>query len=251
MTRGLALPLLIAVLLGAGLWQPHDPDAVDILARHSSASLSHPLGTDHLGRDLLSRLMVGGLRTGTVIVAVASIGFAGGAFFGTLAALLGGWRETVILRASQVFIMVPTLIVALTAAAVFGLSPLNAGTALGLAAIGPLTLFTHSLTKRVLGQPFITAAIALGVPPLGMLTRHLLPNTLPTLLTYIGNQSGSAAIAYASLAFIGLGADPSLPDWGGMLFEYRMFIFDNPMLLIWPGLALGETVFVLNRMFDR
>ena len=95
------------------------------------------------------------------------------------------------------------------------------------------------------------AAVALGVPPFGMLMRHLLPNTMPVLLTYIGNQSGAAAIAYASLAFIGLGADPSLPDWGGMLFEYRMFIFDNPMLLIWPGLALGGTVFVLNRMFDR
>lgn len=251
MMRSLAPLLLTAILLAGGVWQPHDPDAVDILARHAASSLAHPLGTDHLGRDLLSRLMAGGLRTGTVIVVVSAIGFTGGALLGTLAALLGGWRETLILRASQMFIMVPTLILALTAAAVFGLSPLNAGIALGLATMGPLALFAHSLTNRVLGQPFILAAVALGVPPLAMLTRHLLPNTLPTMLTYIGNQSGAAAIAYASLAFIGLGVDPSVPDWGGMLFEYRMFIFDNPMLLIWPGLALGTTVFILNTSFDR
>lgn len=243
--------LLLGLLFIGGLWQPHDPGSVDILRRHVGATAAHPLGTDHLGRDLLSRLLAGGFRTGIVILFVGLIGFAGGSLLGTLAAVLGGWRETFILKASQLFIMVPTLIVALTAAAVFGLSPISAGVALGLAAIGPLTVFTHALTRRVLSQPFMLGAEALGVMSTGKLFRHLLPNTLPSVLTYIGNQSGSAAIAYASLAFIGLGADPSLPDWGGMLFEYRMFIFDDPMLLLWPTLALACTVFVLNRAFDR
>lgn len=251
MTRALAPILLFILLFAGGLWQPHDPDVVDILARHTAMSLAHPLGTDHLGRDLLSRLMAGGFRTGMVILSVGLIGFAGGSLLGTVAALLGGWKETVILKTSQVFIMVPTLIVALTAAAVFGLSPLSAGVALGLTAIGPLTVFTHALTKRVLSQPFILAAEAIGVSVYGMLFRHLLPNTLPSLLTYIGNQSGTAAIAYASLAFIGLGADPSLPDWGAMLFEYRMFIFDDPLLVLWPTLALAGTVFLFNRACDR
>lgn len=251
MTRMLPPLLLLVVLFAGGLWQPHDPDAVDILSRHIGPSLAHPFGTDHLGRDLLSRLMAGGFRTGIVILSVGLIGFAGGALLGTLAALLGGWRETAIIKISQLFVMVPTLIVALTAAAVFGLSPLSAGLALGLAAIGPLTTFTHALTRRVLSQPFMHAAESLGVTAGGMLFRHLLPNTLPSLLTYIGNQSGSAAIAYASLVFIGLGADPSLPDWGGMLFEYRMFIFDDPMLVLWPTIALAGTVFIFNRASDR
>lgn len=251
MIRALLPLLLLALLFTGGLWQPHDPDAVDILSRHLGTSLAHPLGTDHLGRDLFSRLLAGGFRTGIVILAVGLIGFAGGSLFGTLAAILGGWREVVILKASQVFIMVPTLIIALTAAAVFGLSPLSAGMALGLAAIGPLTVFTHALTRRVLSQPFMLGAEALGVRSSGKLFRHLLPNTLPSILTYVGNQSGSAAIAYASLAFIGLGADPSLPDWGGMLFEYRMFIFDDPMLVLWPTLALAGTVFLFNRACDR
>ncbi|PZU24589.1 MAG: ABC transporter permease [Shinella sp.] len=251
MRRALAPLLLLTLLFACGLWQPWDPDAVNVLARHAAPDIAHPLGTDHLGRDLLSRLMAGGFRTGIVILAVGLLGLTGGALLGTLAAVLGGWREKLILKASQLFIMVPTLIVALTAAAVFGLSPFSAGVALGLAAIGPLALFAHMLTKRVLCQPFIMAADAIGVSSATMLFRHLLPNTLPTLLTYVGNQSGAAAIAYASLAFIGLGADPSLPDWGGMLFEYRMFLFDNPMLIAWPALALGATVFVFNRTFDR
>ena len=250
MIRMIALAALAAFLLVGGFWQPHDPDAVDILARHSGMTVSHLLGTDHLGRDLLSRIMAGGWRTACVILAVGFIGFTAGTLLGTAAAVLGGWRETVLLRCCEVFIAVPTLIVALVAAAIFGLTPLSAGLALGLAGIGPPALFAHALSRRVLGQPFILAARALGVPPGRMILRHLLPNTLPLMLSYVGNQAGLAVVAYASLAFIGLGADPSKPDWGSMLFEYRVFIFDHPALMIWPGIAIAATVATLNAMFD-
>ncbi len=195
--------------------------------------------------------MAGGWRTACVIAAVGFIGFSVGTFLGTAAAILGSWRETLILRCCEFFIMVPTLVVALTAAAIFGLSPLSAGLALGLAGIGPHALLAHSLSKRVLGQPFILAAQSLGVSPFRMLTRHLLPNTLPLMFAYVGNQAGLAVVAYASLAVIGLGADPSKPDWGSMLFEYRVFIFDHPMLMVWPGLAIAATVICINLTFER
>ena len=246
----LALAALAAFLLLGGLWQPHDPDMVDILARHSGMTMSHPLGTDHLGRDLLSRIMAGGWRTALVVLVVGSIGFAAGTLLGTTAAALGGWKESVLLRCCEFFITVPTLIIALTAAAIFGLTPISAGLALGLAGIGPHALFAHALSRRVLGQPFILAARALGVPTWRMIARHLLPNTLPLMFSYVGNQAGLAVVAYASLAFIGLGADPSKPDWGSMLFEYRVFIFDHPALMVWPGLAIAATVATLNAMFD-
>lgn len=246
----LPLAALAAFMTVGGFWQPHDPDAVDILARHSGMTANHPLGTDHLGRDLLSRIMAGGWRTGCVIAAVGAIGFTAGTLLGTAAAVLGGWREAAILRFCEFFIMMPTLIVALTAAAVFGLSPISAGLALGLAGIGPHALLAHSLSRRVLGQPFILAATSLGVSPWRMIIRHLLPNTLPLMLAYVGNQAGLAVVAYASLAFIGLGADPSKPDWGSMLFEYRVFIFDQPMLMIWPGIAIALTVLTLNHLVE-
>lgn len=250
MIRTLTLALLAVFLLVGGLWQPHDPDAVDILARHSGMTAGHLLGTDHLGRDLLSRILAGGWRTACVILAVGVIGFSAGTLLGTSAAMLGGWRESVLLRCCEFFITVPTLIVALTAAAIFGLTPVSAGLALGLAGIGPHALFAHALSRRVLGQPFILAARALGVPPGRMIVRHLLPNTLPLMFSYVGNQAGLAVVAYASLAFIGLGADPSKPDWGAMLFEYRVFIFDHPALMIWPGVAIAVTVATLNAVFD-
>lgn len=251
MARYCLLAALAAFLVLGGFWQPHDPDAVDILARHAGMTASHLLGTDHLGRDLLSRILAGGWRTACVIFSVGFIGFTAGTLLGTAAAVLGNWRETLILRCCEFFIMVPTLIVALTAAAVFGLSPLSAGLALGLAGIGPHALLAHSLSKRVLGQPFILAAQSLGVSSSRMITRHLLPNTLPLIFAYAGNQAGLAAVAYASLAFIGLGADPSKADWGSMLFEYRVLIFDHPMLMIWPGAAIATTVFAINLAFER
>ena len=168
----------------------------------------------------------------------------------TSAAIVGGWQEQVILRSAETFIVVPTLIWALTAAALFGLSPLTAGIALGLAGVGPYALLSNSLTRRVLGRPFVQAARALGVAPRRLMLRHVLPNTLPLIFVYVGSQAGQSVVAYASLAFIGLGADPSKPDWGSMLYEYRMFVFDDPMLMIWPGLAIVMMTALLNWVFD-
>lgn len=244
---GIVVALLLAL---GGLWQPHDPDAVNMLARHAGPSLAHPLGTDHLGRDLASRLMVAGWRTALVVLAVGTIGFAGGALIGTVAAISGGWREQALLRSVELFIVVPTLVWALTAAAVFGLSPLTAGLALGLAGIGPYALMANSLTHRVLGMPYVQAASALGVRGPRLMARHILPATLPLLFAHVGSQAGQSVVAYAALAFIGLGADPSRPDWGSMLYEYRMFVFDDPWLMIWPGLAIAVVTALLNLGFD-
>lgn len=181
---------------------------------------------------------------------VAAIGMIGGTVFGVAAALLSDWRGTLIRRAAEMFIVVPTLVVALTAAALFGLNPVTAGAALGLAGIGPYTLFAHGLARRLLAEPFVRAARALGVAGPGLVLRHILPNMAPVLFAHIGANAGLAVTAYAALAFLGLGADPSRPDWGAMLFEYRMFIFDHPLLMVWPGLAIAVVAATLNATFD-
>jgi peptide/nickel transport system permease protein len=251
--RGLhfAAALFVALIAAGGLWQPHDPDAVDMLTRHAGPSFAHPLGTDHLGRDLASRLMVAGWRTALVVLAVGTLGFVGGGLLGTAAAMLGGWREQAVLSAVELVIVVPTLIWALTAAAILGLSPLTAGLALGLAGVGPYALMANSLTHRTMGMPYVLAARALGVGGPRLMLRHVLPATLPLLFAQVGSQAGQSVVSYASLAFIGLGADPSKPDWGSMLFEYRMFIFDDPTLMIWPGLAIAAVTLALNLGLDR
>jgi len=245
----LMLAVLGLMLVGA-VWQPADPDAIDLGLRFARPSPAHWLGTDQLGRDVLSRLMVGGWRTAVVLACVAAIGMIGGTVFGVAAALLGDWRGALILRAGEMFIVVPTLVVALTAAALFGLNPVTAGTALGLAGIGPYTLFAHALARRLLTEPFVQAARALGVGGPGLVLSHLIPNMAPVLFAHVGANAGLAVTAYAALAFLGLGADPSRPDWGAMLFEYRTFIFDHPLLMVWPGLAIAGVAATLNAVFD-
>ncbi len=248
--RLLAAALLALVLLAA-LGQARDPNAVDLSLRFAGLSWAHPLGTDHLGRDLLARLVDGGWRTGAVILIVGAAGFFGGATAGGVAAILGGLAESLVLRAAETFIAVPTLIVALVAAAIFGLSPLSAGLALGLAGLGPYALLAHTLTRRALGETYVQAARALGVPRRRLILAHILPSILPLLLAYVGGEAGGSAVAYASLGFIGLGADPTQADWGGMLFEYRPFLFDHVGLVLAPGLALLLTAGGLNLVFDR
>ncbi len=249
MRAPLALAMLSLMLLGA-VWQPHDPEAIDLGLRFAPPFWSHWLGTDQLGRDVLSRLMVGGWRTAIVLACVVAIGMVGGTLFGVTAALLDDWRGALILRAAEMFIVLPTLVVALTAAALFGLNPVTAGAALGLAGIGPYTLFAHALARRLLAEPFVQAARALGVGGPGLVLHHIVPGMTPVLFAHIGANAGLAVTAYAALAFLGLGADPSRPDWGAMLFEYRMFIFDHPLLMIWPGLAIATVAATLNAVFD-
>ncbi len=234
------------VFTACGLWQPYDAAAVDLMARHMPPSWDHPLGRDHLGRDVLSLLMLGAWHTTIVLVIVAGVSFTIGALVGTGAALAGGATETALLRTADLFIVMPQLVIALSLTSLFGLTPVTAGLALGIGGWGPYAILAHGLARRTMAQPFVLAAHALGVGRAGILSRHVLPNTLDTLLTYLASDAGRNVIAYASLAFIGLGADTSQPDWGALLFEYRKFIFDNAWLMLWPGLAILATTLVLH-----
>jgi peptide/nickel transport system permease protein len=164
--------------------------------------------------------------------------------------MLGGWRMALALWGAELSITIPTLVLGIVAAALFGLRPASTGLALGLAGIGPYTLLTHSLATRTLAQPYVLAARALGVPAPAILIRHVLPDIVPVLFTHVGSNAGLTVVAYASLAFLGLGADPSKPDWRAMLFGYRSFLFDDPRLMLLPGVAIGVTAFVLNLLFD-
>lgn len=241
----------LALMAIAGVWQPHDPSAVDLGLRHAPISWQHPLGTDHLGRDVISRLMAGSWRTLLVLVIVTLIGFTIGTVSGTAAALVGGMTEMIVLRLAELPIVVPTLVVAMAAASLFGLSPVTAGLALGLAGLGPYALMAHTLTRRTMALPFMQAADAIGASLPRRLIHHVLPAIMPLLLTQAAGNAGAAVIAFAALAFLGLGADTSAPDWGAMLFEYRMYIFEDPALMIWPGAAITITVTLLSIGLER
>jgi peptide/nickel transport system permease protein len=244
------LLLVGAALALAGLWQPHDPFAVDIARAHLGPALSHPLGTDHLGRDMLSRLMQGAGHTLVVLAVVGAVSFALGIAAGAGAAALGGLAEALLLRAAEFLVVMPSLVVALAATALWGLNPATAGIALGVAGAGPYALVAHGLAKRLLAMPFVRAAEALGAGPFRIAFAHVLPNVAAAMRAYLASDAGRNVVHYAALAFLGLGADATSPDWGAMLFEYRLFILDRPWLMLLPGLAIAATALALNLLIE-
>lgn len=232
------LPVIGGAALAAAVWQPHPPEAIALGLRHAAPSLAHPLGTDHLGRDLLSRLMLGGARTALVVALVSACWVAIGTLVGLAAAALRGPASAALLRVAEFVAVMPALLAAIVVTSIIGLGPVSAGLTLGLAGWGPFALLTYGLARRGLGEPYVLAARALGGSSPSLLRRHVWPAMWETQLSYLGTKLGRVAIAYAALAFLGLGADPGRADWGAMMFEYRLFALDHPMLMIWPGTAL-------------
>lgn len=249
--RDLSVLVVAALVLGvAGLWQPQDPHAIDIAGAHASPSFAHLLGSDHLGRDMLSRLMLGAGHTVVVLATVGAISYLLGVTLGVLAAASGGPIEALILRAAEFLVIMPALVFALAVTALLGLNPLSAGIALGVAGAGPYVLVAHGLATRLLATPFTRAAAALGASPVRVALVHVLPNSAASMRTYLASDAGRNVVHYAALAFLGLGADAASPDWGAMLYEYRAFIFDRPELMLWPGLAITLTALALNLLIE-
>ena len=162
--RVLAVLLLVLLLVGGALWQPHDPDAIALHLRHAAPQPAHLLGNDHLGRDLLSRLMVGGGHTLLVVFIVGAFNFIVGAAVGLTAAARDGWSRQILLRSADLVIVMPPLVIALALTAVLGLTPLTAGIALGLTGWGPYAVLVFGLARRIHGMPYMQAAEALAVP---------------------------------------------------------------------------------------
>jgi peptide/nickel transport system permease protein len=232
------VPALALSATACAIWQPYAPDAIDVYSRHAAPSLAHWLGTDQLGRDVLSRLMAGMGRTFLALGIVASMCVGLGLAVGLAAASASGFARAGLLRLAEFAAVVPSLIVAVAIAALFGFDSVTAGIALGLGAWGPYALLADGLARRALAEPYVQAARALGAGRVRILFRHVLPAILDTHLAYLGAKLGRVVIAYAALAFLGLGTDAGRPDWGAMLFEYRLFMFDHPGLMLWPGFAI-------------
>jgi len=232
------LASLAALAAIAAVWQPYAPDAVDLTLRNIGISWSHPMGTDHLGRDVLSRIMVGFARTLAAVAVVASVCVGLGMAVGILASSLQGLARAALLRTAEFASVVPSLVAAIAIVALFGNGTLAVGLALAAGAWGPHALLAFGLAERTRGETYVRAAAALGAGTAHVLFRHVLPAIVDTQLAYLGAKIGRVVIAYSALAFLGLGADASQPDWGAMLFEYRLSMFDQPSLMLWPGLAI-------------
>lgn len=247
-----AILVLVFVLLAlaAPLLPLPDPSATDWGAIRLPPSLAHPLGTDEIGRDLLSRMIWGArasLLAGVVSVAIAIVI---GAPLGIIAGYFGGWIDAIISRCTEALLAIPFLILAIALAAFLGPSLTNAMIAIGVAATPVFIRLTRGQAIGVAAEDYVESAHAIGLSTFIILRRYILPNVLPPILVQATLTIASAIIAEASLSFLGLGQQPPAPSWGAMLNTAKDFMRQAPWMAMWPGIAIFLVVLGFNLLGD-
>jgi peptide/nickel transport system permease protein len=241
---------IVGVALLSLLWTPFDPTALDIAHRLGAPSAAHWLGTDQLGRDVLSQLMRGAGNSIVVALGAVLVGAGVGIPLGLLAAMRGGWPSEAVLRLGDLAFAFPALLTAAMLAAVRGPGALNAVLAIGIFTLPVFARLTRAATLSVLAHDFIAAARLAGRGAVAIATTHLLPNIAPTLIVQLTIQFALAVLIDAGLSYVGLGTPPPAPSWGRMLAEAQTLMFLAPRLAILPGLAIALTVLALNLLGD-
>lgn len=251
--RPVGLLLGLALLAGFGLlglspflFDLPPPDEMDLLARLSSPTATHPLGTDHLGRDLLARL-IGAVPVslGAALAAMAAI-LAVSLPWGVVSALAGGRVDMIMMRLADIIMAFPTLVLALAIIGFMGAS-LEASILGVAAAWWPSNArLVRTLVMSASQREFVHAARLTGASRTRVVLRHILPQVLPPLAVIISLETASVLLALSSLSFLGIGAQPPTPEWGAMLNEARPFVTQAPHMLLVPGLAVTLAVLAFN-----
>ncbi|MBN1189393.1 MAG: ABC transporter permease [Dehalococcoidales bacterium] len=242
--------LLILVAIFAPLISPYDPNDIDLLHKLEHPSATHFLGTDDLGRDILSRIIYGSRISLLVgIVAVLTGGVVGMAL-GLVAGHFGGWTFTIIMRFIDALMALPPLILIMAIAAVLGGGLTNVLIALS---IGMLPVYSRLMCGQVLTMKesdYVTAAYILGAGNMRIMLRHLVPNCLPPLLVLITINLGTAILMEASLSFLGIGIVPPTATWGAMTSAGYKFLMSNPIYSMAPGVCILLVVLAFNMVGD-
>jgi peptide/nickel transport system permease protein len=244
------LALLLVVALFAPWLAPRDPSEQNLENDLVVFSRAHPLGTDKLGRDVLSRTLYGSRISLAVGAVTVTLSLVFGVAVGSLSGYFGGWPDHLLMRLVDILLAFPGILLAIAFAAVLG--PGLYHVVIALCLIG-WTGYARLVRGEILSlreREFIQAAQALGSGPVRVILRHLVPNLVPPLLIQATFGLATAILAEGSLSFLGLGVEPPTPSWGAMLNEGRQFILVAPHLTTYPGLAIMLTVLALNLVGD-
>ncbi|MCA9859791.1 MAG: ABC transporter permease [Thermomicrobiales bacterium] len=249
---GVVIVALFLFLAALGeLLAPHDPYTADITnSKLLGPSLTHPLGTDELGRDLLSRIMTG--TRISVQVALIVLGFAVtfGTVVGLIAGYFGGWVDEVLMRLTDMFLAFPALILAVAIAASLGRNLRNTMIALATVFWPWYARLVRAQVLSIKEREYVQAAHSIGMPQSRVMLRHILPNAASVIIIQITLDVGYAILATSSLSFIGLGAQPPSPEWGTMMSTARNYFRDAWWYMAFPGIALTLTVLAFNLIGD-
>ncbi|MEI2384023.1 ABC transporter permease [Breoghania sp. JC706] len=248
---GSLIILLTIILVVFGPWlAPHDPQAMSPLARYKGPSADFWLGTDQYGRDILSRLLMGGQATVVMAVAATVLGTLFGALVGTTSAFLGGRADEAIMRTVDAVMSIPSLLFALLIVNLLGSSTFNALMAVAIAFAPGMARITRSVALTVRKQDYVSAAVARGEPSRFIIVREMMPNVVAPVIVEMTIRISFAIMLFATLSFLGLGAQPPSTEWGLMISEARAYMHRSPWMLVWPGIAIATVAIGFNLLGD-
>lgn len=242
--------LLILIAVFAPFLAPYGYEEQDLMATYQAPNATHLLGTDNLGCDILSRLIYGSrqsLRIGVLSVAIASVL---GITFGSVAGFYGGRLDNVLMRLLDIYQSVPAMLLSIALAAALGPGINNAILAIGISTMAEYARLIRAQILTVREREFVEAARAINAGDGRIILKHVLPNAFAPLIVSITMNIGNSILAAATLSFIGLGAQPPLPEWGAMLSAGRSYMRDYGYLVIIPGICIMVSVLAFNLLGD-
>ncbi|OMF97790.1 nickel ABC transporter permease subunit NikC [Paenibacillus sp. FSL R7-0273] len=249
-TASLTAILLLFIYIYTAFVLRHDSTLTDLSIRLQGSSLTHPLGTDHLGRDVLTRLVLGGQQTvGYSLLALAAALFIGTAA-GMLAGFKGGWLDRVFMRIADGFLAFPDMIVVIVLSGLLGPGLHSMIIAIVMVKWVSYARVVRTTVMTESRQDYMLAAQINGLSPAKMLGRHLLPHVAGQVLVLASLDLGKVILLISSLSYIGLGVQPPTPEWGSMLNDSRPYFQLAPQLMLYPGLAIVLLVLSVNMLGD-
>ena len=250
LTGLLILVVMLVLVFTASWWQRHDPERQQLSRVLRPMSAVNPLGTDHLGRDILARILYGGRLSLLIGFLAVGIGLVIGVPLGALSGFQGGWTDLVIQRFADILLSFPGFLLALSLVSILGVGLQNVIISVGISAIPSFIRLVRSSVLSIREQVFVEAARALGQRAWIIILRHVLPNAMAPIIVQGTLNLGSAILVAAGLGFLGLGVQPPTPEWGTMLGEGRQYIFRAPSITLFPGLAIFLAVLGFNLLGD-
>ena len=247
---GVLVMLLLATAALSLLWTPHAATEIDVPNKLLLPNASHWLGTDSLGRDIVSLLIVGSRNAIAVGLIAVGIGLGVGVAVGLLAAARRGWVDELLMRAADFTFAFPALLTAIMLTAIHGPGLVTSVVAIGIFNIPVFARITRAAALGVWARDYVLASRACGKGAWHITIAHVLPNIASVLIVQATIQFAVAILAEAALSYLGLGTQPPEPSWGRMLNEAQTMIFQAPQLAIYPGLAIALSVLGLNLMGD-
>jgi ABC-type dipeptide/oligopeptide/nickel transport system permease subunit len=241
---------LILIALLAGIISPYDPVQIYLKESLRPPSSAHLMGTDVLGRDILSRIIYGSRASLIIGVVATSISLVIGVIVGAISGYYGGWLDSIMMRITDVFFAFPFFILAIAIMTFLGPSFINIFIALGIVGWTNYARLIRGQVISVKESDYVEAAHAVGAKDARIIWKHVMPNTLAPIIVYTTMNVGGVILAEAGLSFLGIGVQPPAPSWGLMLAEASNFIFNAPWMVIWPGVAIFLTVLGYNLLGD-